>query len=139
MKRQKNVFLLFVFGMLFIVPLASQQTSDFIFEPNETGITINGYKGSSKTVIIPSVIDGKNVTCINAFEYAELEEATIPSTVTKIGMYAFLDCSKLTKITIPSSVEEIEYGAFYGCDALSLSIKDEIEKRFGNLPFATPR
>ena len=32
---------------------------------------------------------------------------TIPDTVTKIGDYAFSNCSKLTRITIPDSVTSI--------------------------------
>ena len=43
---------------------------------------------------------------------------TIPSGMTKIGSYAFQECSGLTSVTIPSSVTEIGDDAFYGCNNL---------------------
>ena len=43
----------------------------------------------------------------------------IPNSVTRIGYYAFENCSALTSITIPSSVTSIEKNAFSGCSALS--------------------
>ena len=39
--------------------------------------------------------------------------------VTKIGSYAFLDCSSLTSVTIPDSVTSIEEWAFSGCKSLT--------------------
>ena len=35
--------------------------------------------------------------------------------VTKIGKYAFRDCTSLTSVTIPSSLTSIDSYAFYGC------------------------
>ena len=47
----------------------------------------------------------------------------IPSSVSVIGPYAFLECSGLTEMTIPSNVKVIEHSAFEGCsDLTSLSI-----------------
>lgn len=46
-------------------------------------------------------------------------EYSIPSSVTKIGDSAFLDCNGLTSVVIPDSVTRIEYGAFYGCCGLT--------------------
>ncbi len=43
----------------------------------------------------------------------------IPAGVTKIGMYAFRDCTSLTSIVIPSSVTEIGVRAFYNCTSLT--------------------
>lgn len=44
---------------------------------------------------------------------------SIPSSVTKIGDYAFEFCRGLTSVIIPSSVEKIGSGAFLGCDSLT--------------------
>lgn len=43
---------------------------------------------------------------------------TIPSGVTKIGYYAFLNCYELTGVTIPDGVTEIDSRAFEGCLSL---------------------
>ncbi|MDE7135050.1 MAG: leucine-rich repeat domain-containing protein, partial [Muribaculaceae bacterium] len=40
---------------------------------------------------------------------------TIPESVTSIGVYAFMGCSRLTAVAIPSSVTEIGYAAFCRC------------------------
>ena len=53
-------------------------------------------------------------TATNALVYG-FNCSTIPSTVTEIGMNAFLYMSKMTSIEIPNSVKAIGYGAFYGC------------------------
>lgn len=50
-------------------------------------------------VVIPSVIDGYNVT--------------------SIGEYAFSNCSAITSIVMPDSITNIEANVFYGCDALT--------------------
>ena len=44
---------------------------------------------------------------------------TIPSTVKKIGPYAFYNNKKITAVTIPSSVKQIEYSAFGYCSGLT--------------------
>ena len=49
----------------------------------------------------------------------ELQEAVIPEGVTKIGDYAFSDCSSLTSVTIPEGVTEIGNSAFNGCSSLT--------------------
>ena len=43
----------------------------------------------------------------------------IPSSVTKIGAYAFCGCTALTSITIPESVKSIGAAAFSGCTGLT--------------------
>ena len=48
-----------------------------------------------------------------------LVSVTLPSTVKKIGAYAFSNCSSLTNITIPEGVESIGAGAFSGCSSLN--------------------
>ena len=49
----------------------------------------------------------------------QLNEITIPNSVTTIGEFAFSDCSGLTEIIIPNSVTTIDYGAFWSCDSLT--------------------
>ena len=53
----------------------------------------------------------------------------IPSSVTKIGYYAFYGCSGLTSLTIPNSVTEVDGLAFYGSGLTSIKV-DETNKIF---------
>ena len=64
-----------------------------------------------------------------------IKDATIPDGVTKIGDYAFWDCTLLTSITIPKSVTSIGEDAFKGCTSLEkvniTSIKSWCNIEFG--------
>ena len=48
-----------------------------------------------------------------------LQEVTMPQTITRIGHDAFNRCSKMVSADIPSGVTEIDYQAFYGCSSLT--------------------
>lgn len=56
----------------------------------------------------------------SAFQACDrLTSVTIPDSVTRISMYAFYNCSKLTSITIPNSVTSIASFIFSGCSKLT--------------------
>lgn len=85
-------------------------------------VTITQYIGNSKKVIIPSSIEGAQVTTIgeNAFyNCRNLTSVTIPDSVTNIDWYAFYNCRNLTSVTIPDSVTNIGLYAFYNCSSLT--------------------
>ena len=93
-------------------------------ELDDGSLRINGYIDnlSSVSLIIPSEINGKQVTGIGgqAFEGCTgLANITIPDSVTEIGLEAFSGCTSLTNITIPDSVTEIGSSAFSGCSSLT--------------------
>ena len=48
----------------------------------------------------------------------DIEKIILPSGLTRIGKYAFYDCSKLNSITIPNGVTSIGMCAFSGCTSL---------------------
>lgn len=62
-------------------------------------------------------------------------ELTIPSDVTTINDYAFLNCSSLTSVTIPESVTSIGNNAFYNCDSLTSVTIPESVTSIGNFAF----
>jgi BspA type Leucine rich repeat region (6 copies) len=92
---------------------------------------ITGYAGSSRTGVIPSLINGLPVTAIGrrALEnLTNLNSVTIPDSVTSIGDYAFANdaypfypfsVSSLTNVTIGNSVTSIGEDAFFGCSKLT--------------------
>ena len=93
-------------------------------ELDDGSLRITGYIDnlSSVSLIIPSEINGKQVTGIGgqAFEDCTgLANITIPDSVTEIGLEAFSGCTSLTNITIPDSVTEIGSSAFSGCSSLT--------------------
>lgn len=56
-----------------------------------------------------------------------ITEVIIGDGVTRIGQYAFNNCTKLTTVDIPNNVTSIGYGAFTGCTSLStLDIPDSV-------------
>lgn len=93
-------------------------------------IIIADYTGSSATVEIPSVVNGCAVTRIGDYAFencTSLTSITIPDSVTSIGWKAFYRCTSLTSVTIENSVETIEDYAFYECTSLtSVTIPDSV-------------
>ena len=84
-----------------IVSYAAEGTyGDWKYEYDINGATITAYEGNSSVVKIPSSIDGHKITGIGegVFENKNMEEVTIPESITKIGYHAFYNCRKLTKI-----------------------------------------
>jgi hypothetical protein len=116
---------------------------DFQTSRNSSGITINKYTGSTKTVIIPKTIDGLSVTTIgkDSFTYSDINSITlpaglktieeqsfwysgivsvvIPSGVISIGDQAFSNCSKLESISLSSNITTIGNFAFSDCKSLT--------------------
>ncbi len=88
---------------------------NYLYKLNEqaNSITITNYKGQSKSLIIPSAIDGTPVTEIGRFAFSrnQLKEIIIPSSVTKIGQTAFA-YNQLTELIIPEGIAEIGWAAF---------------------------
>ena len=102
--------------------VASAETSDdFEYSVEGGNVKITKYIGSGGSVDIPATIDGKPVTSIGEYAFADysgLTSITIPNSVISIGNYAFAGCSELTSITIPSSVTSIGNYAFGNCSGL---------------------
>jgi len=135
MKECFAVILALMLMMSSAVLLSAQKAnpaSDFKYDLNGegTGIVIQGYKGSAKEVIIPSVIEGFPVVELGykAFQESKIVSVIIPDNVTLINSFAFSDCTSLMSVTIPDNVEDIGDGAFSGCTALNLKEKAKIKK-----------
>ena len=142
MKLIKRAFsILLVVGMLATSALlftSCFDTSGLEFELNSDGesYTCLGFKEgkSAADAVIPETYRNKPVTAIanNAFnenvmrdiynnffyggeeseDKVKLTSVTIPETVTKIGEYAFSDCTELKTVSLPSGLKTIGTQAF---------------------------
>ena len=77
----------------------------------------SAYAGSIRSVSLP-----EGLTKIGSFAFYEctaLAEVTIPGSVKEIGDSAFFDCTGLKKVTISYGVETICGDAFAGCSSLT--------------------
>ncbi len=91
----------------------------YIYFDEATG-TITDCDFDVKKVVIPEMINGVAVTCIGreSFLYKDIEEITIPQSVTRIEERAFGECDELTRIDIHAGITEIGDGAFSKCENL---------------------
>ncbi|HEY3853347.1 MAG TPA: leucine-rich repeat domain-containing protein [Verrucomicrobiae bacterium] len=105
--KTTSIFGLASFFLLLGWPLSTKAQFDYSINPGGATVTITDYTGSSSTVTIPAILNGRTVTGIGeyAFSLANLDDPgltsmVIPSTVTNIGDYAFGNCFNLTTITV---------------------------------------
>ena len=117
----------------------TKQTQEYVSMSYKKGVlTIKG-KGEIGDPIKTTVYENKNikrvvikkgVTAIADFAFKgckKLKEIILPSTLKKIGAYAFEECP-IKNITIPKSVKSIEPGAFAGSSIKSITIPKTVKK-----------
>jgi len=111
---------------------------NFIFSINtEKGgytVSLNKNEPIPNIVNIPSSYKGLPVTCINdyGFQYGIIEEITIPDTITKIGVFAFDECTNLSKVNYMGTIDQwaqINFGNLYSNPSMyanDLYVNDEL-------------
>ncbi len=92
----------------------SPTAAKFLYRQTGDTATITGYTGKDEVLVIPSKIDGFQVTAISdsAFQSQTLKNVIVADGITKIGWFAFRDCPSISSVTIPQSVKSIGYSAF---------------------------
>jgi hypothetical protein len=110
MKRSILVFALFA-G--FTVSAFGQSGNGLVVVVNAGKITITGYNGDAKVVVIPAEASGMPVVAI--------------------GERAFLN-NRLTSVTLPDSVKTIERGAFALNQLTSVTVGANVDIRSDSLP-----
>ena len=101
--------------------------SELEFEDVTGGVKITGYTGSSSIVVIGEEYDGKTVVEIgdNAFQDKDVS-VTLPATITKIGDYAFENCSTNIDLTDLPNLESIGFAAFAKSGVKKVVLGDNI-------------
>jgi tetratricopeptide (TPR) repeat protein len=123
-----------------------QSDEDFIIKQNpDNTITITGYKGKAKNVVIPATLYGLKVTIIgsSAFRNKGLRSVVIPDTVITIedgGAFdggAFYSNRELTKVTLGNGLKTIGNHAFSSCYNLAEIIIPNSVTRIGDSAFSS--
>ncbi len=117
--KRRIVFLflsMVVCATLFVVGVSAETEGYYTYTVSNGEATITDVDTAiSGAVSIPSTLGGYPVTKIGGFAFwdcSSLTSVTIPSSVTSIGYDAFAWCDSLTSVTIPSSVTSIGDDAF---------------------------
>lgn len=123
MKKTLSLILTFCMLLSFAVPMtAMAQASDFMYEIIDGEVTITGYTGNDKKVVIPSVIEGCPVTAIgqSAFSCQDaIVEIVLPDSIRHLEMYCFEGCTSLKSLDLPQGLLSIDMDAFIECNALT--------------------
>lgn len=78
---------------------------------------------------IQNITFGEHVTSIPNYlcQYTKIESIEIPNNITKIGKYAFRNCTNLKNIKFSENIDTINEYTFYNCTALtSVNIPDGV-------------
>lgn len=98
---------------------AGDATYGYIVKNDE--VTITDYVGTATELVIPSEIDGKKVTVIDANVFSgrsNLTQITLPQYLREIGSGTFENCSAIKSVAFPESLIKIGSNAFSGCSGI---------------------
>jgi hypothetical protein len=121
-------------------PLHAQSENDFEVKQNaDNTLTIIGYNGTEKNVLIPDTLYGLKVTIIgkSAFQNKGLNSVVIPDTVTSIedgttvysfgrATGAFSNNDQLTKVVLGNSLRTIGNSAFASNQIVEIIIPNSV-------------
>lgn len=105
---------------LYCIWLKESNSNDFEFELINNQVSIIGYSGTDKDVVIPEKINDKNVISIKAqsFKNIEIRRVYVANTIKTIEENAFVN-SSLEEIHFWTSLECVSDTSFIGCDNLT--------------------
>lgn len=114
----------------------------YYVDDDTNNATITQYLGNSKSLTIPSTIDGYKVTKVESLAKIEnddevinttLETLNIGNNVQIIGSYGVTNFAKLKTVNIKSSVRVVENFAFDGCNAITkINIDNGLKVVYGD-------
>ena len=110
-----------------------------IFAKSNGELSLSKYISTDTTYKIPATLNGLSVTKIGAWAFyncSSLTSITIPNSVTSIGNNAVYNCRSLTSITIPDSVTSIGDYALSSCSNLSSVVIENGVTNIGENVFA---
>ena len=106
-----------------------EDESRLIVEEKDDKITITGYIGDAVNLILPTYINQLPVVAIGTDAFIgrdELESVVLPRRLETVSDSAFSMCSNLSRITFPSSLQRIGSYAFFRCGLNELALPDSV-------------
>jgi len=99
--------------LIYMKDRPGEYAGDYKIIENKTGVAITNYIGRNMSVVIPSEINGRQVTEIGQWAFAGkgLESVVIPDTVRSINELAF-EYNFLKEVTIPEGITELPNQVF---------------------------
>ena len=98
------------------IPASVTTIGDFAFTTCHNLTSISVSSSNTKFESANGILFNKGATELLCYPAGKTGSSySIPSSVTSIGIGAFMGCMNLTSVTIPNSVIFIGYGAFYDC------------------------
>ena len=94
----------------------------FAYKIVEGKVTITGYTGSDRYLVIPEKINGVTVSAIADEAFygcSSVKELTIPDTVTAVGAKAFYGCEGLESVSFGSGLTSLGRYVFGNCGSLN--------------------
>ncbi|PWJ12844.1 leucine-rich repeat domain-containing protein [[Clostridium] innocuum] len=104
------------------------EKSDFTYTSTASSVTITGYLGSKKDIIIPEKIDDIPVTELsaNAFASKAIKSVRIPKSIMVIGENCFAN-NELVEVIIPNGIKRIGAAAFMSNQITTLVLSNSVE------------
>src|SRR5690554_3436365 len=95
--------------------------SDFKCMEGKDGLVLLNYLGSDEVIVLPETIDGKPITSISKYTFANtdaIKAVRLSDSVTELEFGAFGGCTGLELFASGSGLEIIGKAAFQGCRSL---------------------
>ena len=95
--------------------------SDFKCMEGKDGLVLLNYLGSDEVIVLPETIDGKPITSISKYTFANtdaIKAVRLSDSVTELEFGAFGGCTGLELFASGSGLEVIGESAFQGCKSL---------------------
>ncbi len=137
----KRILMLLVLCTVFLLPVTRCHAEEmqyytsgmytyYVINEPEKEISICAISSTAKKIVIPSELDGYQVSRIgypegDHYEEAKklggdiaqcMEELVISDTVKRVQALSFYECKKLSKVTLPEDII-LGYACFSGCDS----------------------
>ena len=106
--------------------------ADFTYRTDGETVAITGCRGGDPTVVVPAVIDGREVTAISsgAFRDCAMTELILPATLRTVEDGAFQNCA-LETVTLFDNIESIGDAGFENCEQLKTLRINAAERPYG--------